>query len=222
MPGQKPSTATSSYQGLKSITSISSTVDARRSIGIYGGTFNPLHNGHISLAKAFLEQAGLDEVWFVVSPQNPFKVNDTILDDNIRLEMVREALHGESRLKVSDVEFHLPKPSFMYRTLRHLTAEHPDCTFTLLIGGDNWEAFDRWKNADEIIKNYHIAVYPRRGDNIDAATLPSTVMLLDTPLIDISSTEIRRRVHDGQPFHNLVPKEIAAFIEKHHLYTPKV
>lgn len=191
------------------------------SIGIYGGTFNPLHNGHIALAKAFLQQAGLDEVWFVVSPQNPFKVNDTLLDDDIRLQMVRTALHGEPKLKVSDVEYHLPKPSYMYRTLRHLSTEHPDYKFTLLIGGDNWEAFDRWKNADEIIENYRIAVYPRRGDNIDVSALPHTVMLLDTPLIDISSTEIRQRVSDGQPIDSLVPQEIAAFIEKHHLYEPK-
>ena len=191
------------------------------SIGIYGGTFNPLHNGHIALAKAFLQQAGLDEVWFVVSPQNPFKVNDTLLDDDIRLQMVRTALHGEPKLKVSDVEYHLPKPSYMYRTLRHLSTEHPDYKFTLLIGGDNWEAFDRWKNADEIIENYRIAVYPRRGDNIDVSALPHTVMLLDTPLIDISSTEIRQRVSDGQPINSLVPQEIAAFIEKHHLYKPK-
>lgn len=191
------------------------------SIGIYGGTFNPLHNGHIALAKAFLQQAGLDEVWFVVSPQNPFKANDTLLDDDIRLQMARTALHGEPKLKVSDVEYHLPKPSYMYRTLRHLSTEHPGYKFTLLIGGDNWEAFDRWKNADEIIENYRIAVYPRRGDNIDVSALPHTVMLLDTPLIDISSTEIRQRVSDGQPIDSLVPQEIAAFIEKHHIYKPK-
>lgn len=209
--------------GAKSITSPyeelrESSASRRLSIGIYGGTFNPLHNGHIALARSFLQQAGLDEVWFVVSPQNPFKINNDLLDDNIRLEMVREALHGESRIKVSDVEFHLPKPSYMYRTLRHLSADYPGYKFTLLIGGDNWKAFDRWKNADEIIENYEIAVYPRKGDNIDATALPSSVMLLDTPLIDISSTEIRQRVRDGKPIDNLVPKETADFIEKNRLY----
>ena len=183
-----------------------------RRIGIYGGTFNPLHNGHIALAKAFLAQAGLDEVWFVVSPQNPFKKNDVLLDDNLRLEMVEGALNGEERMKVSDVEFHLPKPSYMYITLRHLAKEYPESTFTLLIGGDNWTAFDRWAHADEI------AVYPRREDNIEASTLPENVFLLDTPLIDISSTEIRQRVHDGQPIDNLVPPKIAEFIGKYNLY----
>ena len=130
-------------------------------IGIFGGTFNPLHNGHVALAKAFLRQAGLDEVWFVVSPQNPFKKNDALLDDSLRLEMVRRAVADIPGMRVSDVEFHLPKPSYMYLTLRHLSAAHPDCTFTLLIGGDNWAAFDRWANADEILATYDIAVYPR-------------------------------------------------------------
>lgn len=190
----------------------------REAIGIYGGTFNPLHNGHIALAKAFLQQASLDEVWFVVSPQNPFKVNQELLDDNLRLEMVREALKEEPRLKVSDVEFHLPKPSYMYRTLRHLSSTYPNYRFTLLIGGDNWRAFDRWKNSDEIVKNYKIAVYPRRGDNIDATRLPANVSVIDMPLLDISSTDIRNRVHSGQPYHSLVPSKIADFIEKHHLY----
>jgi len=187
-------------------------------IGIYGGTFNPLHNGHIALAKAFLQQASLDEVWFVVSPQNPFKVNQELLDDNLRLEMVREALKEEPRLKVSDVEFHLSKPSYMYRTLRHLSSTYPNYRFTLLIGGDNWRAFDRWKNSDEIVKNFKIAVYPRRGDNIDATRLPANVSVIDMPLLDISSTDIRNRVHSGQPYRSLVPSKIADFIEKHHLY----
>lgn len=187
-------------------------------IGIYGGTFNPLHNGHIALAKAFLQQASLDEVWFVVSPQNPFKVNQELLDDNLRLEMVREALKEEPRLKVSDVEFHLSKPSYMYRTLRHLSSTYPNYRFTLLIGGDNWRAFDRWKNSDEIVKNFKIAVYPRRVDNIDATRLPANVSVIDMPLLDISSTDIRNRVHSGQPYRSLVPSKIADFIEKHHLY----
>lgn len=187
-------------------------------IGIYGGTFNPLHNGHIALAKAFLRQAGLDEVWFVVSPQNPFKVSENLLDDDLRLEMVSEALKNEPGLKVSDIEFHLPKPSYMYLTLRYLTELYPSYKFTLLIGGDNWKAFGRWKSADEIVKNYRIVVYPRRGDNIDESSLPANVSLLDTPLIDISSTEIRQRVHDNLPINGFVPAKIADFIENLHLY----
>lgn len=187
-------------------------------IGIFGGTFNPLHNGHIALAKAFLNQAHLDEVWFVVSPQNPFKRNDALLDDNIRLKMVGEALKDEPKLIVSDIEFHLPKPSYMYLTLRRLKVLYPQNAFTLLIGGDNWKAFGRWKNSDEIVENYQIAVYPRRNDDINAEALSSNVKLLKTPLLDISSTQIRQLVHDGKSVSALVPPSIASFISRHHLY----
>lgn len=187
-------------------------------IGVYGGTFNPLHNGHIALAKAFLSQARLDEVWFVVSPQNPFKANDILLDDNLRLLMVKEALKDEQRLMACDVEFGLPKPSYMYLTLRHLREKYPDYSFTLLIGGDNWAAFDRWRNADEIIRNHSIAIYPREGDDIDTSSLPPNAMLLQVPLLNISSTEVRRRVHDHQPIDNLVPPSVARIIAERGCY----
>lgn len=198
--------------------SVPEAMDSGLRIGIFGGTFNPLHNGHVALAKAFLRQAGLDEVWFVVSPQNPFKKNDALLADSLRLEMVRRAVADIPRMRVSDVEFHLPKPSYMYLTLRHLSAAHPDCTFTLLIGGDNWAAFDRWANADEILANYDIVVYPRSGEVIDPATLPANVRILDTQLIDISSTDIRRRIAMGLPITDLVPPAISAFIAEKGLY----
>lgn len=187
-------------------------------VGIYGGTFNPLHNGHIALAKAFLNQCGLDEVWFVVSPQNPFKVDKVLLDDKLRLQMVREALKDEPVLKVSDVEFHLPKPSYMYRTLHSLSTKYPDASFTLLIGGDNWKAFGRWKNADEIVKNYRIAVYPRRGENIVENQLPGNVVLLRMPLIDISSTEIRQKIQNHRSITGLVPSAVERFIVENNCY----
>ena len=192
--------------------------DSGLRIGIFGGTFNPLHNGHVALAKAFLRQAGLDEVWFVVSPQNPFKKNDALLADSLRLEMVRRAVADIPGMRVSDVEFHLPRPSFMYVTLKHLRKVYPHCTFTLLIGGDNWAAFDRWANADEILANYDIVVYPRSGEVIDPATLPANVRILNTQLIDISSTAIRRRIAMGLPITDLVPPAISAFIAEKGLY----
>lgn len=187
-------------------------------IGIYGGTFSPLHNGHIALAKAFLKQARLDEVWFVVSPQNPFKKDETLVDDNLRLQMVAEALQGEESLKASDVEFHMPRPSYMCNTLRHLRATYPANTFVLLIGGDNWKAFDRWKNYQEILANHTVVVYPRRGDEIEAAGLPEGVKLLDAPLLDVSSTLIRQKVQRGEPVDGLVPASVDKFIREHELY----
>ena len=174
------------------------------SIGIFGGSFNPIHNGHIALAKAFLEKENLDEVWFMVSPQNPFKVNQHLLSDHLRLEMVRKALENESQLVVSDYEFHLPRPSYTWLTLQHLKEDYPQDNFTLLVGGDNWAAFDRWYHADDILSNYQIVVFPRRGENESTVNLTQGVHFLNAPLIDISSTEIRRYVQEG--------RDISAFI----------
>lgn len=186
--------------------------------GIYGGSFNPIHNGHIALAKAFLRQAALDEVWFVVSPQNPFKVNDHLLDDRWRLRLTEAALQGETRLMASDYEFHLPKPSYMWHTLQSMSREYPDREFTLLIGGDNWTTFHRWYHADDILSHYSLAVYPRKDNPIDTATLPPNVQLINAELLDISSTEVRHRITKGQDISHLVPPRVAELITKNHLY----
>lgn len=186
--------------------------------GIYGGSFNPIHNGHIALAKAFLRQAALDEVWFVVSPQNPFKVNDHLLDDRWRLRLTKAALQGETRLMASDYEFHLPKPSYMWHTLQSMSREYPDREFTLLIGGDNWTTFHRWYHADDILSHYSLAVYPRKDNPIDTATLPPNVQLINAELLDISSTEVRHRITKGQDISHLVPPRVAELITKKHLY----
>ncbi|MBR4367704.1 MAG: nicotinate-nucleotide adenylyltransferase [Prevotella sp.] len=186
--------------------------------GIYGGSFNPIHNGHIALAKAFLRQAALDEVWFVVSPQNPFKVNDHLLDDRWRLRLTKAALQGETRLMASDYEFHLPKPSYMWHTLQSMSCVYPDREFTLLIGGDNWTTFHRWYHADDILSHYSLAVYPRKDNPIDTATLPPNVQLINAELLDISSTEVRHRITKGQDISHLVPPRVAELITKNHLY----
>ena len=191
-------------EGLGEATPLSGEV----SIGIFGGSFNPIHNGHIALAKAFLEEENLDEVWFMVSPQNPFKVNQQLLADHLRLELVRKATADNPHFKASDYEFQLPKPSYTWNTLQHLSKDFPTSRFTLLVGGDNWEAFDRWYHADDILTNYNIVVYPRHGQEVDITSLPTNVSLLQTPLIDISSTDIRHRVEHGEDISGLVPKVI--------------
>ncbi len=177
-------------------------------IGIFGGSFNPIHNGHIALCKAFLEQCDIDEVWLMVSPQNPLKQNVELLDDDLRLSLTQKALEGEERIKACDYEFHLPRPSYTWNTLQALGKDYPDHRFTLLIGGDNWACFDRWYRCEDILNNYSIAVYPRTGSEIDAKLLPSNVSLINTPLFDISSTEIRQRVASGQPISGMVPDSI--------------
>lgn len=184
--------------------------------GIYGGSFNPIHNGHISIARKMTELAGLDEVWLVVSPQNPLKERGDLLDDRLRLEMTRMALAPYPKLKASDFEFALPRPSYMWNTLQALSAAHPDREFTLLIGADNWEVFSRWYHHEDIIAHYPIAIYPRTGSPIDTDTLPPSVHLYDTGLYDISSTEVREKVARGEDVSQLVPKEILKDVNLHY------
>ena len=177
--------------------------------GIFGGSFNPIHNGHISLARQLREKAGLDEVWLMVSPQNPLKASADLLDDKIRMEMVRLAVESEEGIIASDYELHLPKPSYTWNTLQNLKKDYPDREFVLMIGGDNWQLFDKWYHADDIRENYQIIVYPRRG-------FEGGIEGLD--LIDISSTEIRERIKAGKGIKRLVPKVVAEYITKHKLY----
>ena len=187
-------------------------------IGIFGGSFNPVHVGHIGLARQILSLAGLDEVWFLVSPLNPFKKAATdLLDDDERLAITRQALNGESRLVASDYEFHLPKPSYTWNTLRHLKADYPDRLFTLIIGADNWLAFDRWAKPDYILSNCDIAVYARPDCDIDTSSLPTNVHVYDTCLYDISSTRIRDNVRRGLPITGMVPSQVEGIVKEAYL-----
>ena len=188
-------------------------------VGIYGGSFNPIHNGHIALAEAFLRQAELDEVWFMVSPQNPLKANARLLDDKIRFKMVQKVLKHKRNLIACDYEFHLPKPSYTWDTLQRLSNDFPQHQFTLLIGSDNWTAFDRWYHHEDILQNYKIVIYPRLGDEIGKNELPDSVSLLNAEFINISSTEIRERIANGKSIDHLVPAEIA--VEVTNVQVPK-
>lgn len=178
-----------------------------KSVGIFGGSFNPIHTGHIALAKSLCEKAGLDEVWFMVSPMNPFKKATTdLLDDQLRLEMVKKALEGEPQLQACDYEFHLPKPSYTWHTLQAISQDFSDIRFTLLIGGDNWAAFDKWYHHDDILAHYPIVVYPRKDSDI--GEVPEGVTIVETPLLNISSTEIRHHIAKGESIHGMVPESI--------------
>lgn len=188
-------------------------------IGLFGGSFNPIHNGHVRLAKSLLQEAALDEVWFLVSPQNPFKQDQQLLDDDKRLQLVRLALKEEPQLMASDFEFHLPKPSYTWNTLQALEQEYPERKFTLLIGGDNWEAFDKWYRYEDILKRYPIIVYPREGSKVSGVKFQgSDIQIVETPLINISSTQIRQRLQEGKSVRGLVNTEVAMVIEQEHLY----
>ena len=173
-------------------------------VGLFGGSFNPIHNGHISLAKHLKKKAGLDEVWLMVSPQNPLKQTSDLLDDKLRLQMARLAVENVEGIVVSDYEMHLPKPSYTWNTLQALSKDYPDYEFVLMIGGDNWQLFDRWYRAEDIKANYEIVAYTRTPG--------------DPGYIDISSTDIRRRIREGRGIRRLVPKAVADYIKENRLY----
>lgn len=187
--------------------------DKKRSVGLFGGSFNPIHIGHISLARQLLRLAGLDAIWFMVSPQNPLKESSDLLDDRLRFDMTKEALANEEGLTACDYELQLPKPSYTWNTLLHLRQDYPHLSFVLLIGGDNWELFPKWYHAEDIIKNYHIVIYPRRGSEIDRTQLPENVKMVETELLDISSTMIRERIKKGESIKGLVPPTIEKLVE---------
>lgn len=176
--------------------------------GIYGGSFNPIHNGHIAIARAMLDCGAVDEVWLMVSPQNPLKQSTDLLDEQMRLDMTRRATADIPSITACDYEFHMPRPSYMWHTLQNLSHNYPDREFILLIGADNWQVFDRWYHADDIIAHYPIRIYPRRGYDIEASTLPHNVELVDTGLYDMSSTMVRERIQRGEDVSQLIPASI--------------
>lgn len=187
--------------------------------GIFGGSFNPVHNGHIALARRLLTVAHLDEVWMMVTPQNPLKRgNSELLDDKVRMEMLSLALQGEKHILACDFELSLPKPSYSWYTLQSLSATYSDRKFVLLLGADNWLLFDKWQHHKDILMHYEIIIYPRSGSDINKDKLPEGVKLADTELLPMSSTEIRSRIKAGDDIGDMVPKPVKEFIEKYNLY----
>lgn len=183
-------------------------------VALFGGSFNPIHNGHIALAKAVLEANLADEVWLMVSPQNPLKQQADLCDETTRLFLARKALKGNEKIKVSDFEFHLPRPSYTWNTLQALHEVYPNVSFSLLIGGDNWQCFNRWAHCDEILANYSIIVYPRVESDVDEQSLPANVTLLHLPLFPYSSTDVRNMVKRGECITAYVPSTICNDVVK--------
>ena len=186
-------------------------------IGILGGSYNPIHMGHIQLAEHLLRVLSFDEVWLLVSPHNPLKPANDLLPDAIRYQWVAKSIEGMSGLVASDFELALPQPSYTYNTLTQLTATYPQNEFTLLIGADNWQVFHKWFRAEDIIKNFRIAIYPRPGSDAIVTPLPPNVQVIDAPLIDISSTMIRQKIRNHEDISHLVPKVIQQEVIKAYL-----
>lgn len=191
-------------------------------IGIYGGSFNPIHKGHTELAASIVQQGLVDELWLLVSPLNPLKQGETsdIAEYEHRLSMARLATEDIEGVKVSDFEKNLPLPSYTITTLGELRKAYPEHEFVLVIGADNWERFPRWYHAQEIIDTYSILIYRRPGCEMNETLLPPSVQVVDTPLYDISSTEIRESVKKGRMPLKWVDRKVATYISVHHLYSP--
>ncbi len=188
-------------------------------IGLFFGSFNPVHTGHLLIADYFIEFAQLDKIWFVVSPQNPFKINDKLVDEKLRFDMLKLAIKNNNKFEASDVEFALNRPSYTVNTLAHLRNEFPEHTFLPIIGGDNLQSFHLWKNYEDILANHEILVYRRAGYYSNPLfTNQSKIKVFDVPLLNISSTYIREMLQAGKSVKYLMPEEVHEFIEEKNLY----
>lgn len=186
-----------------------------KQILLFGGTFDPIHSAHVQLAETMLRHTGADEVWFMITPQNPWKANQQLTADEHRLAMARLALQNHDGLVACDYEFHLDKPTYTYQTLRHLRHDYPDCSFSLLIGGDNWDKFEQWAEYQEILDNHKVVVYPRTA----IAGQPTKGEAEGKfSLLNVSSTEIRRRIREGIDTEGMIAPGVAQYIKQHSLY----
>ncbi|MCG6186479.1 nicotinate (nicotinamide) nucleotide adenylyltransferase [Maribellus maritimus] len=187
-------------------------------IGLYFGTYNPIHIGHLAIANYMVEFTEIDQLWFVVSPHNPHKKKTNLLDDYQRLEMVHRAVDEDDRFRVSNIEFTLPKPSYTVDTLAYLHDKHPEYDFKILMGSDNLENFHKWKNYEAIIENHGVIVYPRPGFDKTEYNPHPNIQLTNAPLMDISSTFIRSAVRDGKDVRHYLPHKTWEYLEEMNFY----
>ena len=178
----------------------------KNKIGLFFGSFNPVHNGHLMLANYIVEYADLDSVWFVVSPHNPFKDKKSLLDDHHRRDMLELAVKNDERFEVCDIEFYMPKPSYTIDTLVRLSERYPNTDFYLICGTDNLINFHKWKNYQVILDNYKLLVYPRKGYDGGDMLNHKSIQIIDAPEIEISSTFIRKAVAEGKDIRHFMPE----------------
>ena len=188
-------------------------------IGLFFGSFNPVHIGHLIIAQAALELANLDEVWFIVSPQNPLKKNNNLLHEFDRYDMVEMAIRENDRFKVSDIEFHMPRPSYTIDTLTYLRSKYPAHQFRLIMGNDNLVILPKWKNSQRILDEFGIVVYPRLAGVNEKPVEHPNIIYFDAPLLAISATYIRECIKEGRSIRYLVPKSVSEHIDARKFYS---
>jgi len=186
--------------------------------GLFFGSFNPIHVGHMVLANYMLEFTDLDEVWFVVSPHNPLKEKQTLLSQNHRLSMVRLAVEDHPHFKASNIEFKLSQPSYTVNTLAHLKEKYLKKDFSLIMGMDNLQTFDKWKNHEQILKNHSLYVYPRPRLEAGKFADHKNVFLTNAPIMEISSSFIRKAIKEKKDVSCFMPDKVAAYIEEMNFY----
>ena len=189
-------------------------------IGLYFGTFNPIHIGHLIIANHMVEHSDLDEIWMVVTPHNPFKKKSSLLDNNHRFEMVYRATENYSKIKPSDIEFKLPQPNYTVYTLAHISDVYPDKEFCLIMGEDNLKSLHKWKNYETILEHHHIYVYPRISEGKIETQFDKhpKIHKVDAPIVQISSTMIRNGIKDQKNIQPLLSKEVWEYVDEMNFY----
>ncbi|EEG42525.1 nicotinate (nicotinamide) nucleotide adenylyltransferase [Flavobacteria bacterium MS024-3C] len=200
-----------------------------KQIGLFFGSFNPVHQGHLILANYLVEETALEEVWFVITPQSPFKQKQRLLDNHHRLALVEEAIEGYPKLKVSTVEFGLPAPQYTALTIAHLMEKHPEASFSLIVGQDHLKSFHKWYNYQALLEGHQIYVYPRMPEEALAASKPlkqpkpeilnhSNLILVSAPVVEISSSYIRKALKAGKNIRPLLPPAVWKYMDEMNFY----
>jgi nicotinate-nucleotide adenylyltransferase len=189
-------------------------------IGLYFGSFNPIHIGHLIIANHVLNETSINKIWFIVSPQNPLKESKTLLNEFDRLHLVRLATQDDNRIKCSDIEFNLPKPSYTSNTLTFLSEKYPQNQFSIIMGSDSYQNLDKWKNYETIVNNYPVYVYKREGYEIKK-TFGKEAVTLNAPIIQISASQIREHIRSAKSIRYLVPEIVREEIESRKFYKQK-
>jgi nicotinate-nucleotide adenylyltransferase len=190
-------------------------------VGLFFGSFNPVHVAHLIIANHILNETDIEKIWFIISPQNPFKTESGLLNEYHRLHLVRIATEDDNRIKASDIEFSLPRPSYTSSTLAYLTEKHPEHEFFIIIGSDSFQNLHKWKNYEMIVKNFPIYVYIRPGFEVKN-DIGARLTILEAPLLQLSATLIRKYIQEGKSARYMIPDKVLEEIEKGGYYKKKI